>query len=451
MDYGFIYLFALAFAAIISVAMWLDYFRQIDVFEQEKIAPLFLAMFIGGLSPYLSLFIYGIFDRLGFEENGSFFNDALFAVFGIGLNEELCKLAAVIVVFKILKKQINEPIDVLIYAGVTALGFSLVENYNYFYNYGIKIITSRTFYSALEHIINTSIIVYGYFRLKLFNKGNQFLNTVTGITLAVASHGMFDFFLSATFLGSFTPFLSLLIYLVGINFWIQMLNNANNYSSYFDYSKTNYSPKLVYRLMYWYGLTLIIAFVNNAVIASVKFSVITLFYGLLSDGFLFWIVILRVSRFKIYKMKYFTVSPVLPFYVTRNNDEDFRIPFLNLPIKIRGENFQEHLLTKYLHQEVQLAPVNANRSFIKQTLSAFIEEKYLLHDDVIVYAVSLRNIETDPNTMYLLKPKMTGIKQRGFQYPIQGLYSVKVHPDQLIDIDPKKLKFIEWVYLKSRG
>lgn len=430
--------------------MWLDYFRQIDVFEKENILPLIVALIIGGCTPYLSLYVYDLMTQYGFVENEEFINDALFSILGIGLNEELCKLGGILIVFALLKRQINEPIDYLIYAGITALGFSMVENYNYFYNHGLTIITSRTFYSALEHIINSTIIVYGLYRVKLFHKGNFILNTLTAFVLAVFSHGLFDFFLTESFLGFATPFLSLLIYLVGINFWIQMLNNANNFSVFFDYHKINFTPKLVYRLFYWYLLTVIIAFINNFMVAGLKFSTINFLQGLISDGFLFWIVILRVSRFKIFKMKYFKVVPALPFYITKNKDEDFRIPFLNWGVKIRGENFQEHLLTKYLNKKIELHPVEEKNSFIKRTVNAVITDKYLLFDDVIVYTVNIEGLENGKNNLYVLKPKMDGIKQIGYRFPIEGLYTTDLvnEPGQLALIDHDKLKFIEWVYLK---
>jgi len=450
MPHGPLYLIFLAFAALVSVAMWLDYFRQIDVFEKESFLPLIVALIVGGGAPYVSLYIYDFLSSHGFTENEEFVNDALFSILGIGLNEELCKLGGILLVFALLKKQINEPIDYLIYAGVTALGFSLVENYNYFYNHGIKIITSRTFYSALEHIINSTIIVYGLYRTRIFKKGKFILNASMGIALAVMSHGLFDFFLTDSFLGVLTPFLSLIIYLVGINFWVQMLNNANNYSTFFDYHKINFSPRLVYRLFLWYLLTVVIAFVNNYMIAGFKFSIVNFLQGLMSDGFLFWIVILRVSRFKIFKMKYFKVVPALPFYITKNKDEDFVIPILNLPIKIRGENFQEHLLTKYLDKKVELYPVDEKESFIKISIHATITDKYLLYDDVVVYTVLMDDMQRAKDLVYVLKPKMGRIREIGFRYPIEGLYSADIidEPGQLSTIDHKKLKFVEWVYLK---
>ncbi|WP_317896910.1 PrsW family intramembrane metalloprotease [Aurantibacillus circumpalustris] len=448
MSHGLLYIFFLAFAALVSVAMWLDYFRQIDVFEKENVFSLILAVSIGGLTPSLSLYIYRVLEEFNFAENGEFINDALFSILGIGLNEELCKLLGVLFVFFLLKKRINEPIDYLIYAGVTALGFSLVENYNYFYNHGVTILTSRTFYSALEHIINSTIIIYGLYRKKIFRKGNLLLNSITGILLAVTSHGLFDFFLTDGFLGIFTSLLSLIIYLIGINFWIQMLNNANNYSSFFDYHKVNFTPNLVFRLFYWYFLTLVIAFTNNYVMTGLNTSIITFLKGLFSDGILFWIVILRVSRFKIFKMKYFKVTPALPFYITKNNDEDFLIPILNIGIKIRGENFREHLLTKFLQRKIELHPVNEKNNLIKKTVNAIITDKKLLHDDVIVYPVSIEGFSN--TNLYVLKPKTSGIKEIGNRYPIEGLYSIEglSETQKLELINHNKLKFVEWIYLK---
>lgn len=437
-----------ALAAAVSVAMWLDYFRRIDVFEQEKPLPLLLALAVGCCTPYLSLYIYRLLGAVGFVENGEWRNDLLYAIFGIGLNEELSKMVGVLLVLWLLRRKVNEPIDVLVYAGVTALGFSLVENYYYFNNHGIRIISSRTFYSALEHIINTSIIVYGLYRHSLFKRGKPLANSLTAIAIAIASHGLFDFFLRDAFTGYLAPFFSMIVYLVGINFWIQMLNNANNYSAFFDYDKIHHSSRLVTRLFLWYGLTLAIAFTNNWIVADLKLAAITLFSSLISDGFLFFIVILRVSRFKILKLRYFTVMPGLPFYITKNKDEDFTFPFLKLPIKIKGESFREYILTRYLNRKLMLHPLHETGSFLKGTQEAVIKDKHLLFDDVVVYSVSIPALALRENTLLLLKPDTGGGSVRGL-YPIVGLYELELPPGftELREMHYSSLTFLEKVYL----
>jgi len=440
-------LFFTAFAAMVSATMWIDYFRRIDVFEKEKILPLITALIIGCFTPSICLFFYSLIHKMGFEENGKFVNDLIYAVLAVGLNEEFSKIIGVIVVLTIFKKKIDEPIDILIYAGITAIGFAMVENFKYFSLYGIKIITPRTFYSALEHIINTTLIVYGFYRLRLFNKGNQFVNVLVSSSIAVASHGLFDFFLMDTSLGYLTAFFSIIIYLIGINFWVQMLNNANNYSTFFDYNKIHYTDKIFLRLLFWYALTVVITFVNNIIVSDIRTSVLNFFLALLSDGFLFWVVMLRVSRFKIYKLKYFDLKIEFPFYITKNNDEDFRIPFIKIPIKVRGENYREHIPTKYIDKSIVVCPVNLKNSYLNTPVNATITNKYLLYDDVVVYSVVFNNMAESGGNLFLLKPKTRGVKEvDGF--PIEGLYKVNNEVVDLSKVDIKSLKLLEWVYLK---
>jgi len=440
-----------AFAALVSATMWIDYFRRIDVFEREKIFPLSIALLIGCFTPSVCLFFYAMIHKMGFSENGEFVNDILYAVFAVGLNEEFSKILGVIVVLTIFKKKIDEPIDILIYAGITAIGFAMVENFKYFGIYGIKIISARTFYSALEHIINTTLIVYGFYRSSLFGKGNIFVNVFVASAIAVASHGLFDFFLMDNKYGQITALFSLIIYLIGINFWVQMLNNANNYSTFFDYSKIHYTDKIFLRLLFWYALTIAISFTNNIIVSDLRTAVSNFCFALLSDGFLFWVVMLRASRFKIYKKKYFDVKIQFPFYITKNGDEDLRIPYLKIPLKVRGENYHEHIPTKYIDKNILLCPVNPKSSYLKTPVDAIITDKHLLFDDVVVYLAKLKENDANEQSLFLLKPKTRGRTEINGQFPVEGLYKLDKFENEIIDlskVDFKKLKLLEWVYLK---
>jgi RsiW-degrading membrane proteinase PrsW (M82 family) len=449
MNAGPLYTLFVAVAALVSVVMWIDYFRRIDVFEREPVFPLIVALAIGGITPYISLFVYHRLDILGFRDEGTLSHRFIYSIFGVGLNEESCKLVGVLAVFALLRKNINEPIDVLVYAGVTALGFSLVENFNYFYNHGVRIITSRSFYSALEHIINTTIIAYGFYRKRLFGRGRQIVNTTIAFVVAIGSHALFDFFLLPSVTGNFTAVLSLLVYLIGISFWIQMLNNANNYSAFFDYEKVHFSPRLVYRLLFWYGLTLAIAFINNCFASDVKFAIITTAVSLASDGFLFFIVILRVSRFRILELDYKTIKIELPLYITKNNDEDFKIPFLNIPLKVRGENFAEHLLTKSMNKKIELYATDNEEKKTGQVIAAFVRKKMALKDDLVFYLIEPEGT-VDATDIYLLKPKRGSYREAHHNYPVEGLYRLEKQAFQLDQpyFEFKDLHFEGWYYLK---
>lgn len=423
--------------------MWLDYFRKIDVFEPEKLKHLLIALIVGCGTPFLSLGVYHLVDLTGLQMTGDISNDLFYSIIIIGANEETCKIIGVIVAFRLLRSHIKEPIDYLVYAGLVALGFSIVENYKYFTSYGLQIISTRAFYSALVHIINTSIIVYGFYRLKLFGRGKQISNTLIAYAVSVSSHGLFDFFLMNEFLGPYTQYFSIAVYLVGINFWVQMLNNANNYSDNFNYEKIHFSGQIFYRLLFWYLATLVFTIIYNMIIFDSKRALDYFYHSLTSDGLLLFIVILRASRFMIFKLKYFNVKIELPFHYTKNNDEDFML-FWFIPIKIRGESAFEYKLTTFLNKIIEIFPLNINASVIKEPVEVNLTDKLLLKDDVVVYK-AIHNNQT-----YFLKPKTRGETETTEDFPISGLFTLKqgINPENADEISYKDLHFLEWVYTK---
>ena len=189
----------------------------------------------------------------------------------------------------------------------------------------------------MTHIINTSICVYGLFRFKIFNRGNIVVNSITGILIAIISHGLFDFFLTQQFIGKLTPFLASGIYLLGINFWIQMINNCINFSPYFNYDKLLGTTKLYKTILSWYAGLLIIEFLYFWYYKDFALAFYDSIINVFNEGLLLVIVALRASRLKISKRKYFKIKLQSPIYLTKNDDEDVNI-FGILPFKVRGVN-----------------------------------------------------------------------------------------------------------------
>ncbi len=367
-----------ATAAVLAVVMWIDYYRRIDVFEPESYPSMLVALGIGACSPFLSLQVYKLIAALGFHETKDLGIDLLYAVFAVGLNEELCKLAAVLLCFFVLRKHLNDAVDYLIYAGLCALGFALVENFIYFENHGLNILSSRAFYSVLEHLINTTLIVYGMYRHKLFKRGKPFVNTAVALGLAVASHGLFDYFLGLPNFENLNAFISVLIYLTGINFWVQMLNNANNFSSYFNYQKLQASSRLVMRLFFWFVATVLFTFSFNALFEP-GYALRTLLQSIFSDGFIFLLVILRVSRFSMIKQRYVRLRLVLPFYIVHKEFADIPFPFLNYGIKVRGESYREQALNSRVGLKITLYAAEDHN----KQMSGIIEQKIALKNEQV--------------------------------------------------------------------
>ncbi len=394
--------------AVAGAMLWLSYFKRIDVLEHERVIDICIAFFIGYLTPSLALAIYTLLENHGINFNGKLKNDFLYAIFGVGLTEEMVKLFGFVITLLLLKKRFNEPIDYLIYAGVVALGFSVRENFIYYNNYGSQIITGRTLITSLTHIINTSICVYGIYRFKNFNKGNFYLNAFICISLAIGSHGLFDFFLTQPVIGKITPFLATLVYLIGINFWVQMFNNCINFSPFFDYKKISSLTKLHRSVLCWYAILLLIEFSYSYYYKDMAFALKDLLQNILKEGVLISIVLMRISRLKINKRKYFPLKIQIPIYFTRNDDEDFKL--LGIPIKIRGENKREFRFLEYMGREITIFPVAKTNKLITKKETARLLKKYFLKNDVVTYLIEIYFEDKKAHEIYLLKPYTHAIR-----------------------------------------
>ncbi len=445
-----IYLIFPILGAVFGAMLWLNYFKKIDILKSERAIDISIAFVIGFLTPTVSLWIYLAMEIAGFNFNGQLLNDLFYSIIGVGLTEELMKLVSVMLVFRLLKKRINEPIDYLIYAGIVALGFSIRENFIYYNNYGSQVITGRTFISCLTHIINTSICVYGLYRYQIFHKGRPIPNALVAITMAVFSHGLFDFFLTQPVIGNITPFLSTILYLIGINLWVQMINNAINYSPFFNYEKLGSITKLYKNVIFWYIALLVIEFSYALYYVDLTFATKDLLKNILKEGVLMTIVTLRISRLKINKRKYFPLKIQLPIYITTNDDEDVNL-FDFIPLKIRGENENEFQFIKYMGKDLTIFPVDKEKSVLKQPKKARILKKYFLKNDVVTYLIEVYNENHTHKEIFLLKPQTRGITEIDGIHPV-GILMYYENPTLFQKehsvIPYKKLKQIEYVYFK---
>ena len=104
------------------------YIQSFDRHEKEPFWHMFAVTCWGGVSSViLSFMLYAASHYLGIKE----FHNSFGALFVIGPVEELSKLVALGACYFIISKQMNEPVDGIIYMACVALGFSLIENYLY--------------------------------------------------------------------------------------------------------------------------------------------------------------------------------------------------------------------------------------------------------------------------------------------------------------------------------
>ena len=118
---------------MVSLA-WMIYIILLDIFEKENIWAITGTLLLAMIFCIFCLLLYDIWDyRLNFRINGRWLNDLIYCIFGIGFIEEAVKVIPVILIL-LFTKNINESVDYIIYASISAIGFSFVENISYFTN-----------------------------------------------------------------------------------------------------------------------------------------------------------------------------------------------------------------------------------------------------------------------------------------------------------------------------
>ena len=183
---------------------WVYYFWKLDKYEQEPFHLLLVTFIFGAVLTLIASFL----EELGLELFGLSIDDViqnpfnsnlflffLYLVVVVGVMEEFVKLIPVrFYAFK----QINEPIDGLIYASAAAAGFAFVENLLYIY-YGFKAGFVEGLFMTLVRILTSPvhILFASYWGIALgFYKQNPAKknDVLKGFLVAAFLHGLYDFF-----------------------------------------------------------------------------------------------------------------------------------------------------------------------------------------------------------------------------------------------------------------
>jgi hypothetical protein len=227
-----------------------------------------------------------------------------------------------------------------------------------------------------------------------------------------------------------------------------MINNAINFSPFFNYQKIASTTRLYTTIFVWYIIVLGLEFIYEMIYFDEKKAIGQVFSSVLREGLILVIVALRASRLKINKRKYFPIKIQMPIYYTRNDDEDFR--FFGIPLKIRGENEKEFQFLKYMGKDIYIYDVNPNTSNSKQGKRARLLKKYFLKNDVVTYLIEVYK-EDEESDIYLLKPKTRSITYINNEYPIASLMlyeDPKAFQKEHETLSYKELKLVKYVYIK---
>lgn len=223
-------------AGFLILLVWFIFLVQLNVFKKNNWAGYLLIFFLGTSFSYLCFPLYDFYDLvLGFSRNGNVGNDLLYCILGIGVIEELVKIIPFLLVLRF-TGFIKEPIDYLIYASISALGFAFAENLGYLSREGIDVIRGRALTATVSHMFDSSLIAYGLVLAKYRYIKSQILYFFIFFGLAAFTHGFYDFWIINETVRIFSM-ITLLFMLVCLLFWITFLNNALNNSPFFTYNK----------------------------------------------------------------------------------------------------------------------------------------------------------------------------------------------------------------------
>ena len=164
-------------------------------------------MIYGGVwSIIFSLLLYKLLGKVGLS---NIMNNYGY-VFVVGPVEEISKLMALYFGYFIFRKELNEPLDGIIYISCVALGFSIIENIMYTIGSlsGVSYLMFRSLLCTPAHIIFSLFMGLAFYNVIAYKWGFRFL--LLSLIFSSLAHGVYDLML---FNGVAIPFVILLLIL----------------------------------------------------------------------------------------------------------------------------------------------------------------------------------------------------------------------------------------------
>lgn len=289
---------------LLIALVWLGYLRYIDLFEPEK---WYYIAFVFGLAILLNPLTLLLYDAtevyLNFTLTGNWWNDLLYCVFGVGLIEESVKLIPLLIFLAIFRKQIQEPIDYIIYACVSAIGFAFIENLIYIGHDGYQIVHGRALSAAVAHMGCSSIVAYGFVVARYKKQLNSGLPVFYALLAASFVHGIYDYWLLCDAV-NFLSIASLLVLFLLIGAWNTIQTNALNNSPFFDKKKNIDEHRLRHYL--FLGLIAILAmeYIIITISCGPEVGTRSLLMSLMQGGYIMYILLFTITQFKLQKQKW---------------------------------------------------------------------------------------------------------------------------------------------------
>ncbi|MDP3564709.1 MAG: PrsW family glutamic-type intramembrane protease [Methanoregula sp.] len=191
---------------------WLWYFYRRDIYEPEPLSLVVKMFFLGMLAAGIAYLCENYVSTL--------MSGVLFVAVAVPLIEESAKFGMV-VFFVYNDREFDEPMDGIVYATATALGFATIENLVYLlYLESLSSLfvtgTIRAILSVPGHALFAVFWGYGLGIAKFRPPGKRLRVILAGFLLAIGVHGLFNYFLEQ----SYTGLAVLLLLLLPCIWWV---------------------------------------------------------------------------------------------------------------------------------------------------------------------------------------------------------------------------------------
>ncbi|WP_299253251.1 PrsW family glutamic-type intramembrane protease [uncultured Cytophaga sp.] len=256
----------LILAASLIALLWGYYFTRFKLFVPKDYLLYFIVFILSCLITPFCIVLYDILHfSFQFYGDGGFLDHVMYYIFGVGGIEELTKALPVLICVLVFSKRMKEPVDYLILATVSALGFAFMENLMYFDQYygnsNFDVIHNRSVLSVIMHIFCSTIIWYGFIKTRMLKKIKYLVGC---IVLSIVTHGMYDVFLTQSVSSVFYVFSFGMV--VFSFFGLKMMyNSALNQSPFFNPNNVYPANENAFILIASLGMVLIFEFILDAI------------------------------------------------------------------------------------------------------------------------------------------------------------------------------------------
>ena len=184
-----------AASALLTASIWFSILVILGGFRKRgELGWGLLAFFLGMISTTLTLYFVYVQEELrNFVHNpqDSLINQLIHMIAGIGLREELLKLLCFAPLAFFLSRR-RDPNLALICAGLTGLGFAMMENIGYFERAQDQFVAWGRLLSAnAMHFCLTGVVGFSLFQL-ICRRGRNWDQFLFDFLLVVAIHGIYD-------------------------------------------------------------------------------------------------------------------------------------------------------------------------------------------------------------------------------------------------------------------